>query len=52
MIFVPYEEKIHIIEHYVRSIHFVHNIEGRDSCVRNLSIKEYQQEKERFAEEA
>lgn len=45
-------QKIHIIEHYVRSIHFVHNVEGRDSRVRNLSIKEYQQEKVRFSEEA
>lgn len=43
-------QKIHIIEHYVRSIHFVHNVEGRDSRVRNLSIKEYQQEKARFVE--
>lgn len=41
-------QKIHIIENYVRSIHFVHNVEGRDSCVRNLTIKEYRQEKEKF----
>ncbi len=43
-------QKIHIIENYVRSIHFVHNLEGRDSRVRNLTIKEYEEEKARFAE--
>ena len=45
-------QKIHIIENYIRSIHFVHNVEGRDSRVRNLSIHEYQQEKAKFAEKA
>jgi uncharacterized protein YPO0396 len=43
-------QKIHIIENYVRSIHFVHNVEGRDSRVRNLAIQEYQKEKARFSE--
>lgn len=43
-------QKIHIIENYIRSIHFVHNVEGRDSRVRNLSIQEYQEEKAKFAE--
>lgn len=38
-------QKIHIIEPYVASVGFVHNHEGRQSQVRNLSIEEYQAEK-------
>ncbi|MFC0268626.1 ATP-binding protein [Kushneria aurantia] len=38
-------QKIHIIEPYVHSVGFVHNREGRESLVRNLSIEEYQAEK-------
>ncbi len=40
-------QKIHVIEDYIRSVHFIHNDEGRDSQVRNLSIEEYYREKER-----
>ncbi|MGQ0592803.1 MAG: ATP-binding protein [Gammaproteobacteria bacterium] len=39
-------QKIHIIEPYVSSVGFVHNEEGRASRLRNLSIQEYQREKE------
>jgi len=39
-------QKIHIIEPYVASVGFVHNPEGRDSQVRNLSIEEYQAERD------
>jgi uncharacterized protein YPO0396 len=42
-------QKIHIIEPYVASVGFVHNEEGRDSKLRNLSIEEYQVEKSRLA---
>ena len=40
-------QKIHIIEPYVSSVGFVHNEEGRDSKLRNLSIEEYRAEKSR-----
>jgi len=40
-------QKIHIIEPYVSSVGFVHNEEGRDSKLRNLSIEEYRSEKGR-----
>ncbi|ABI57636.1 ATP-binding protein [Alkalilimnicola ehrlichii MLHE-1] len=38
-------QKIHIIEPFVASVGFVHNVEGRESMVRNLTIAEYQAEK-------
>jgi len=40
-------QKIHIIEPFVASVGFVHNQEGRDSKLRNLSIQEYREEKAR-----
>jgi len=40
-------QKIHIIEPYVSSVGFVHNDEGRDSKLRNLTIEEYRAEKDR-----
>ncbi len=40
-------QKIHIIEPFVASVGFVHNFEGRDSRLRNLSIEEYREEKGR-----
>lgn len=43
-------QKIHVIENYIRAIHFVHNVEGRDSRVRNLTIEEYRAEKEKFVQ--
>ena len=42
-------QKIHIIEPYVSSVGFVHNDEGRDSKLRNLSIEDYRAEQERRA---
>ncbi|MBA3058246.1 MAG: ATP-dependent exonuclease SbcCD, C subunit-like protein [Gammaproteobacteria bacterium] len=42
-------QKIHIIEPYVSSVGFVHNDEGRDSKLRNLSIEQYRAEQERRA---
>lgn len=41
-------QKIHIIEPFVSSVGFVHNAEGRDSRLRNLSIEEYREEKSRM----
>lgn len=40
-------QKIHIIEPHVSSVGFVHNTEGRDSQLRNLTIEEYREEKAR-----
>lgn len=42
-------QKIHIIEPFVASVGFVHNQDGRASCLRNLSIEEYRAEKQRHA---
>jgi uncharacterized protein YPO0396 len=39
-------QKIHVIEPYVASVGFVHNDDGRDSRLRNLSIAEYRAERE------
>lgn len=39
-------QKIHIIEPYVASVGFVHNKEGCESMLRNLTIAEYQRERE------
>lgn len=38
-------QKIHIIEPFVASVGFVHNDEGRDSRLRNLTIAEYRAER-------
>ena len=38
-------QKIHIIEPHVASVGFVHNEQGRDSRLRNLSIEAYRAEK-------
>ena len=40
-------QKIHVIENYISSVHFVHNQGGRNSQLRNLSIEEYWQEKKK-----
>ena len=39
-------QKIHIIEPFVASVGFVHNEEGRESLLRNLTIEEYRAERE------
>ncbi|KAB7624110.1 ATP-binding protein [Alkalilimnicola sp. S0819] len=38
-------QKIHIIEPFVANVGFVHNVDGRESRLRNLSIEEYRAEK-------
>jgi len=46
-------QKIHIIEPFVASVGFVHNEDGRDSRLRNLTIEEYRAHKaERAAGDA
>ncbi|MEG1188776.1 MAG: hypothetical protein RSC75_12945 [Bacteroidales bacterium] len=39
-------QKIHVIENYIHSVHFVSNPGGNNSQIRNLSIEEYQIEKQ------
>jgi uncharacterized protein YPO0396 len=41
-------QKIHVIEPFVAGVGFVHSRDGRNSLLRNLSIEEYQAEKERM----
>jgi uncharacterized protein YPO0396 len=40
-------QKIHIIEPYVASVGFVHNEDGRESKLRNLTIEAYRAEREK-----
>jgi len=40
-------QKIHIIEPFVSSVGFVHNAQGSNSQIRNLSIEAYREEKTR-----
>jgi uncharacterized protein YPO0396 len=41
-------QKIHIIEEYIRSVHYIYNEDGANSMVRNLTLAEYRAEKERY----
>jgi uncharacterized protein YPO0396 len=38
-------QKLHVIEDYVRAIHFVHNRDGRSSMIRNLDIETHKKER-------
>jgi uncharacterized protein YPO0396 len=38
-------QKIHIIENYIKSVHYVSNTEGNNSEIQNLSVEEYKAEK-------
>lgn len=40
-------QKIHVIEPFVSGVGFVHNEGGRESKIRNLTIKQYHDEKQR-----
>ncbi len=42
-------QKIHVIEPFVHSVGFVHNEDGKLSRLRNLTIAEYREEKQRLA---
>ena len=46
MVITPLQ-KIHIIEPFVAAVGFVHNEDGRESKLRNLSIQEYRDERDR-----
>ncbi|OED46733.1 ATP-dependent exonuclease SbcCD, C subunit-like protein [Endozoicomonas sp. (ex Bugula neritina AB1)] len=41
-------QKIHVIEDYVNSVHFVHNEGGCHSVVQNLTIEEYRKDKKQY----
>ncbi len=43
-------QKINVIEDYVAAVHFIHNENGKNSMVRNLTIEQYREEKAAFAE--
>jgi len=45
-------QKIHIIEPYVAGVGFVHNEDGRQSMLRNLTIEEYRAERSARAQAA
>ena len=38
-------QKIHVIENYINSVHYVSNTEGSDSQLQNLTVEEYKTEK-------
>lgn len=44
-------QKIHVIEDYVSSVHFVHNEGGCNSVLQNLTIGEYRRDKEQYLTE-
>ncbi|WP_051785981.1 ATP-binding protein [Endozoicomonas numazuensis] len=41
-------QKIHVIEDYVNSVHFVHNEGGCNSVLQNLTIEEYRKDKQQY----
>ncbi len=41
-------QKIHIIEPFVSAVGFVHNNDGRESVLRNLTIEEYRRERREY----
>jgi uncharacterized protein YPO0396 len=45
-------QKINIIEDFVSSVHFIHNEDGKNSMIRNLSIEQYREEKAAYQESA
>ena len=38
-------QKIHIIENYINSVHYVSNVEGNNSEIQNMTIEEYKEAK-------
>ena len=39
-------QKIHVIENYIHSVHYVSNPGGNESQIRNLTVEEYKAEKQ------
>lgn len=39
-------QKIHVIENYINSVHYVSNVEGNHSQLQNLTVEEYKAEKQ------
>ena len=44
-------QKINVIEDYVAAVHYIHNENGKNSMVRNLTIEQYREEKTAFLQE-
>lgn len=45
-------QKIHIIEDYIRAVHYVDNEGGNNSIIRNLTVEEYKVEKRAYQQRA
>ncbi len=45
-------QKINIIEDYINAVHFVSNVNGQNSVVRNITKEEYLAEKQKYFERA
>jgi len=45
-------QKIHIIEDYIRAVHYVDNEGGKNSVIRNLTVEEYKVEKLAYQQRA
>ncbi len=41
-------QKIHIIENYINAVHYVSNVLGNNSEIRNLTVEEYKEEKLKY----
>lgn len=41
-------QKIHVIENYIRAVHYVSNIGGNNSQIRNLTVEAYKAEKDQY----
>jgi len=44
-------QKVNIIEDYVSAVHYIHNPDGKNSMIRNLTIEQYREEKAAFGAE-
>lgn len=47
LIIIPLQ-KIHVIEDFIRAVHFVHNEGGRNSVIHNLTVEEFRREKAKY----
>ncbi len=52
LLIVTLLQKIHIIENYIHSVHYVSNTEGNNSELKSLTIEEYKSAKKSHAQAA
>lgn len=45
-------QKVNVIENYVQRVHFVHNADGKNSQVRNMTLEQYRKERDDHANAA